>query len=167
MHRRQQFSTFQSYFKDRERQIKRALSEIEKRGAAAALDKCRVLAEQIDGDLRNKKRRHLFNNLSLLAYTKRDTPHRPDLRRGRRVSQQAPGDAITKRTRRDARAPQNDQRRPSSGARCEGTPWSGLTASNCAAAFPDVPRKVAGQYGRCARQCRVRRLKIPIPHIGD
>jgi hypothetical protein len=67
MHRRQQFSTFQSYFKDRERQIKRALSEIEKRGAAAALDKCRVLAEQIDGDLGNKKRRHLFNNLSLLA----------------------------------------------------------------------------------------------------
>jgi hypothetical protein len=44
MHRRQQFSTFQSYFKDRERQIKRALCEIEKRGAAAALDKCRVLA---------------------------------------------------------------------------------------------------------------------------
>jgi hypothetical protein len=67
MHRRKQFSTFQSYLKDRERKIKRALSEIEKRGAAAALDKCRVLAEQIDGGLRNKKRRHLFNNISLLA----------------------------------------------------------------------------------------------------
>jgi hypothetical protein len=33
----------------------------------AALDRCRVLAEQIDGDLRNKKCRHLFNNISLLA----------------------------------------------------------------------------------------------------
>jgi hypothetical protein len=67
MHKRQQFSTFQSYLKDRERRIKRALSEIEKRGAGAALDKCRALAEQIDGDLRNKKLRHLFNNISLLA----------------------------------------------------------------------------------------------------
>jgi hypothetical protein len=67
MHRRQQFSTFQSYLKDRERRIKRALSEIEKRGAAAALDKCRVLADQIDCGLRNKKFRHLFDNISLLA----------------------------------------------------------------------------------------------------
>jgi hypothetical protein len=67
MHRRQQFSTFQSYLKDRERRIKRASSEIEKRGAAAALDKSRVPAEQIDGDLRNKKFKHLFNNISLQA----------------------------------------------------------------------------------------------------
>jgi hypothetical protein len=63
----QQSSKFQEYVKNRERKINRALSEIEKRGAAAALDKCRVLAEQIDGDLRNKKLRHLFNNISLLA----------------------------------------------------------------------------------------------------
>ena len=67
MHKHQQFSKFEKYVKSRERKIKRALSEIEKRGAAAALDKCRVLAEQIDGDLRNKKHRHLFNNISLLA----------------------------------------------------------------------------------------------------
>jgi len=67
MHKHQQFSKFEKYVKSRERKIKRALSEIEKRGAAAALDKCRVLAEQIDGDLCNKKRRHLFNNISLLA----------------------------------------------------------------------------------------------------
>jgi hypothetical protein len=63
----QQSSKFQEYVKNRERKINRALSEIEKQGAAAALDKCRVLAEQIDGDLRNKKRRHLFNNSALLA----------------------------------------------------------------------------------------------------
>jgi coenzyme F420-reducing hydrogenase alpha subunit len=67
MHKHQQVSKFEKYVKSRERKIKRALSEIEKRGAAAALDKCRVLAEQIDGDLRNKKRRHLFNNIALLA----------------------------------------------------------------------------------------------------
>ena len=67
MHKHQQFSKFEKYVKSRERKIKRALSEIEKRGAASALDTCRVLAEQIDGDLRNKKHRHLFNNISLLA----------------------------------------------------------------------------------------------------
>jgi hypothetical protein len=59
--------TFQSYLKGRERKIKRALSQIEKRGAFAALDRCCVLTDQIDGDLRNKKLRHLFNNISLLA----------------------------------------------------------------------------------------------------
>ena len=67
MPKHQQSSKFEEYVKSRERKINRALSEIEKRGAAAALDKCRVLAEQIDGDLRNKKRRHLFNNSALLA----------------------------------------------------------------------------------------------------
>jgi len=67
MPKHQQSSKFEEYVKSRERKINRALSEIEKRGAAAALDKCRMLAEQIDGDLRNKKRRHLFNNIASLA----------------------------------------------------------------------------------------------------
>jgi hypothetical protein len=67
MHKHQQFSKFEEYVKSRERKIKRALSEIEKRGAAAALDRCRVLADQINGDLRNKKLRQLFNNSSLLG----------------------------------------------------------------------------------------------------
>jgi hypothetical protein len=67
MHKHQQFSKFEKYVKSRERKIKRTLSEIEKRGAAAALDRCRVLADQINGDLRNEKLRHLFNNISLLA----------------------------------------------------------------------------------------------------
>ena len=63
MHKHRQVSKFQEYVNSRERKIKRALSEIEKRGAAAALDKCLVLAEQIDGDLGNKKLRQLFNNI--------------------------------------------------------------------------------------------------------
>jgi hypothetical protein len=67
MHKHRQVSKFEKYVKSRERKIKRALSEIEKRGAAAALDKSRVPAEQIDGDLRNKKFKHLFNNISLQA----------------------------------------------------------------------------------------------------
>jgi hypothetical protein len=54
MHKHQQFSKFEKYVKSRERKIKRTLSEIEKRGAAAALDRSRVLADQINGDLRNK-----------------------------------------------------------------------------------------------------------------
>jgi hypothetical protein len=67
MHKHRQFSKFEKYVKSRERKIRRTLSEIEKRGAAAALDRCRVLADQINGDLRNKKLRRLFNNSSLLA----------------------------------------------------------------------------------------------------
>jgi hypothetical protein len=67
MHKHRQVSKFQEYVNSRERKIKRALSEIEKRGAAAALDKCLVLAEQIDSDLGNKKLRELFDNISLLA----------------------------------------------------------------------------------------------------
>jgi hypothetical protein len=67
MHKHRQVSRFQGYINSRERKIKRALSEIEKEGAAAALDKCRVLADQIDGDLRNRKLRHVFNSISLLA----------------------------------------------------------------------------------------------------
>jgi hypothetical protein len=67
MHKHQQVSKFEKYVNSRERKIKRALSEIEKRGAAAALDKCRALADQIDGDLRHKRLRNLFNSISLLA----------------------------------------------------------------------------------------------------
>jgi hypothetical protein len=67
MRKHQQFSKFERYVKDRERKITRTLSHIETRGAAAALDRCRVLADQINRDLRNKKLRHFFNNPSLLA----------------------------------------------------------------------------------------------------
>jgi hypothetical protein len=67
MHKHRQVSEFQEYVNSRDRKIKRALSEIEKRGAATALHRCRVLAEQIDGDLGNTKLSELFNNISLLA----------------------------------------------------------------------------------------------------
>jgi hypothetical protein len=60
------YSEFETYAKDRERKITRTLSHIETRGAAAALDRCRVLANQIKRDFRNKKLR-LLNNPSLLA----------------------------------------------------------------------------------------------------
>jgi hypothetical protein len=53
MHKRQQFSTFQSYLKDRDRRIKRLVSAIEKRGAQEALARCRLLVDQINRDLRD------------------------------------------------------------------------------------------------------------------
>ena len=67
MHKRQQFSTFQSYLKDRERRIKRLLSAIEKRGVEGALDRCRVLVDQINRDLPGKKFGHFVNDVSSLA----------------------------------------------------------------------------------------------------
>jgi hypothetical protein len=67
MHKRQQFSAFQSYLKDRERRIKRLLSAIEKRGVEGALDRCRVLVDQINRDLRGKKFGHFVNDVSSLA----------------------------------------------------------------------------------------------------
>jgi hypothetical protein len=67
MHKRQQFSTFQSYLKDRDRRIKRLVSAIEKRGAQGALDRCRVLVDQINRDLRGEKFGHFVNDVSSLA----------------------------------------------------------------------------------------------------
>jgi hypothetical protein len=58
MHKRQQFSTFQSYLKDRERRIKRLVAAIEKRGIEGALDRCRLLVDQINRDLRDKRNRN-------------------------------------------------------------------------------------------------------------
>jgi hypothetical protein len=67
MQKRQQFSKFERYVKGRERKIERTLSAIERQGAAGALDRCRMLADQIYRELRNKKLRHLVNTPSLLA----------------------------------------------------------------------------------------------------
>jgi hypothetical protein len=55
MHKCQQFSTFQSYLKDRERRIKRLIAAIDKQGVEGALDRCRLLVDQINRDLRDKK----------------------------------------------------------------------------------------------------------------
>jgi pyruvate carboxylase len=67
MHKRQQLSTFQSYLKDRDHRIKRALSEVEKQGVEGALDRCRLLMDQINRDLRGKKFGHFVNDVSSLA----------------------------------------------------------------------------------------------------
>ena len=66
MHRDQQFSKFETYLKDRELSFKRSLSSIEQRGTEGALDRCRVLADQINRDLRDQKPGH-FVNSPLLA----------------------------------------------------------------------------------------------------
>ena len=67
MHKRQQFSAFQSYLKDRDRRIKRSVWAIEKRGAQEALDRCHMLVDQINRDLRGKKCGHFVTDVSSLA----------------------------------------------------------------------------------------------------
>ncbi|MFL6546899.1 MAG: hypothetical protein ACJ8LM_17180 [Candidatus Udaeobacter sp.] len=67
MHKRQQLSTFQSYLKDRERRIKRLVAAIEKRGIDGALDRCRLLVDQINRDLRDEKFGDFVNDVSSLA----------------------------------------------------------------------------------------------------
>ncbi len=57
---------FNTYVKDRERMTKQALSAIQKKGPAAALETCRVLAKEIDSDLYGKKPEHFFD-ISWLA----------------------------------------------------------------------------------------------------
>jgi hypothetical protein len=52
---------FNTYVKDRERMTKQALSAIQKNGPAAALEKCRVLAKQIESGLHGKKPEHFFD----------------------------------------------------------------------------------------------------------
>jgi hypothetical protein len=49
------FRTFRSYAEHQGRMKERALSSIEESGIAAALERCRVLAERIDAELREKK----------------------------------------------------------------------------------------------------------------
>jgi hypothetical protein len=66
VHRDQQFSKFETYLKDRELSFKRSLSAIEQQGTEGALDRCRVLADQINRDLRDQKPGH-FVNSPLLA----------------------------------------------------------------------------------------------------
>ena len=44
------------------------LAEIEKAAVEAALNRCRVLAGQIEGPLRNKRRKHFVDKLSLADF---------------------------------------------------------------------------------------------------
>jgi hypothetical protein len=66
VHRDRQFSKFETYLKDRELSFKRSLSTIEQQGTEGALDRCRVLADQISRDLRDQ-RPGQFVNSPLLA----------------------------------------------------------------------------------------------------
>jgi hypothetical protein len=54
--------------KDRELSFKRSLSAIEQRGTEGLLDRCRVLADQIDRDLRDQKPGHFVNIPSLADF---------------------------------------------------------------------------------------------------
>jgi hypothetical protein len=53
------FRSFRTYAEHQGRMTKRALASIEQSGAAAALERCRALAERIDAELREKKPEHL------------------------------------------------------------------------------------------------------------
>ena len=67
MPKKQQLHRFQRYVKGQKLKMGRTLSDIEKRGAAGALDRCRVLAEEINRELHTTKVRQLVDNPSLLA----------------------------------------------------------------------------------------------------
>ena len=54
--------------KDRELSFKRSLSATEQRGTEGLLDRCRVLADQIDRDLRDQKPGHFVNIPSLTDF---------------------------------------------------------------------------------------------------
>jgi hypothetical protein len=64
--RQQQLHRFERYVASQERKIERTLSDIEKRGVAGALDRCRLLADEINRELHTTKVRRL-DNPSLLA----------------------------------------------------------------------------------------------------
>jgi hypothetical protein len=57
--RTDKFRSFRTYSEHQGRMTKRALASIEQSGAAAALERCRALAERIDAELREKKAEHL------------------------------------------------------------------------------------------------------------
>lgn len=64
----ERISEFERYLKERNRRTSTALSVIEKAGTEAALDKCRMLAHQIQTDLRHKKPEHFMNVMSLADF---------------------------------------------------------------------------------------------------
>jgi hypothetical protein len=60
-----QFSEFEAYLEEQRRGIERSLSEIEKVGTDAALNRCRELARQIQSGLLNKQPDNFVDILSL------------------------------------------------------------------------------------------------------
>jgi hypothetical protein len=65
--KQQQLHRFQRYVKSQELKFERTLSALEKQGAARALDRCRVLADEINRELHTNKVKQLVNKPSLLA----------------------------------------------------------------------------------------------------
>jgi hypothetical protein len=63
-----QFFEFETYLKDREGKRETSSCPIEKVGTKAALARCRMLADWIASDLREKKPEHFVNILSLAEF---------------------------------------------------------------------------------------------------
>ena len=61
-------SQFEAYLTDRQDKTSRSAEEIEKNGARAALDRCRVLARQIQSELLNKKPEDFVDVLALADF---------------------------------------------------------------------------------------------------
>ena len=61
MHKSERMSEFKTYLNERQHMKTATLSAIEKAGIEAALDRCRALAHQIRGDLRNKRPEHFVS----------------------------------------------------------------------------------------------------------
>jgi hypothetical protein len=57
-----QFFEFETYLKDRECKRETSSCPIEKAGTKAALDRCRMLADRIASDLREKKPEHFVTS---------------------------------------------------------------------------------------------------------
>jgi len=68
MRKSEQMSEFKTYGNERQRMTTATLSAIEKAGIEAALDRCRALAHQIRGDLRNKRPEHFVGIWSLADF---------------------------------------------------------------------------------------------------
>ncbi len=63
-----QFFEFETYLKDRECKRETSSCPIEKAGTKAALDRCRMLADRIASELREKKPEHFANILWLAEF---------------------------------------------------------------------------------------------------
>jgi hypothetical protein len=68
MRKGEQLSEFEAYLDDRSRRTRASLSAIEKAGTDAALNRCRVLARQIQSDLRKKNPDDFVDLLALADF---------------------------------------------------------------------------------------------------
>jgi hypothetical protein len=68
MTKEEKFPDFEAYLQDLLRASRSSLSEIEKQGTEAALDRCRELVSQIQSNLLQKKNNHRINVSSLADF---------------------------------------------------------------------------------------------------